>query len=252
MQNPNEQLLFEHSVEGGHGVIVSREYDVAEECFKHIIFGGKNATTSIGNSSAHSDGEGLGHTGTGMRGPANTAIYYSNLYSFNQRQFERDDDRNAGFGLKAWIYVPKACQANAAVPGSRGYRDANANTDDSYDEKNGNVRTDSDENEGEACPLFVWFEPCGGGGARYVAGAFERWAETNSIVILRPTVIRNNCKLRSSANGCGGAVTRGCWDVYGHLGEDYAERSGPHMRLADRVIQYVLDRRYTGGGVDGD
>eukprot|EP00466_Bigelowiella_natans_P018723 jgi/Bigna1/146001/aug1.107_g20709 len=220
MQDPNEQVLFEHSVVAGHGVVISREYNVVEECLKHVVFGRTKLTQSTGNNSA-SSGEDRSETRSGMRAPLDAIIDYSNLYSFNTRQFEKDDDRNAGFGLKAWIYAPKACQANAAA------------------------KVGLDENKGDMCPMFVWFNPCGGGWLNYNIIDFERWAETNNIVLLRPTVMPNNCKLRSSANGCGGSVTRACWDAYGHLGKDYAQRSGPHMRLANRVIQYVLDRRYT-------
>jgi len=253
MQDSNEQVLFEHSVEGGHGFIVSRDYDVAEECLKHVVFGGtKLIQRTGGNSASSGSGEGGSETRSDMQGPADGAIDYSNLYSFNQRQFEKDDDWSAGFGLKAWIYVPKACQANATVPSSisRGRSDGKG-TDNNGNEKSGNDKASLDENEGDMCPLFVWFNPCGDDGLHYDVGAFEGWAETNSIVVLRPTVIRNNCELRGSAHGCGGAVTRGCWDVYGYHGKDYAKRSGPHMRLANRVIQYVLDRRFT-DGADGD
>ncbi|GAB5359917.1 hypothetical protein AAMO2058_000583300 [Amorphochlora amoebiformis] len=195
MKDSNSQILFRNDIPEGHHVPgrAAGRVDVREECLKHTLMRGEIQPPGVVN--------------------------YSHVYSINQRRFIHEEDRNAGFGYKTWIYAPLACQNFAADDLSKANKKAAP----------------------EGCQVFIWFNSCGGGSGTYDTIEFEAYAETNNLVVIIPTVVPNNCWKRKSARGCGGSVMRACWDVYGHLGADYALRSGPHMRLFKRILTHILE-----------
>lgn len=64
-------------------------------------------------------------------------------------------------------------------------------------------------------------------------------ADANSIVLLMP-------RLQADAKQPAADVRRGCWDVFGQLGKDYARQSSPHLHPLLPMIQTI-----SSGGSDG-
>ncbi len=116
------------------------------------------------------------------------------ILRFNQREFAAKD---TGMADDAFVYVPKKCA------------------------------------DGATCRLHIAFHGCtqsskAVGDAFYVHGGYNRWADTNDLIVLYPQV---NASFLNP---------QGCWDWWGFTGPDYATRSGPQMAavkaMADRLL----------------
>jgi poly(3-hydroxybutyrate) depolymerase len=101
-----------------------------------------------------------------------------------------------GHGLAdtGWMYVPAACAAGAS------------------------------------CRLHVAFHGClqnaAEVGLQFVRDTgYNRWADTNRIVVLYPQT--------------GGAATNGCWDWWGYDSANYAKKSGPQMAAVKAMVDRV-------------
>ncbi|KPF69462.1 hypothetical protein IP84_06400 [beta proteobacterium AAP99] len=107
--------------------------------------------------------------------------------------------RNNGMAATGWVYVPQSCAAGAS------------------------------------CRLHVVFHGCQQNtatiGDNYVRNTgYNRWADTNNIVLLYPQT--------------GTGATNGCWDWWGYNSADYARKSGPQMA----GVRAMITRLASGGG----
>jgi poly(3-hydroxybutyrate) depolymerase len=85
------------------------------------------------------------------------------------------------------------------------------------------------------CRIHVAFHGCRQGraeiGEQFVLEAgYNRWADTNALIVLYPQAIK-----RYSASAWN---PRGCWDWWGYTGASYHTQSGPQIR----AVKAMLDR----------
>jgi poly(3-hydroxybutyrate) depolymerase len=85
---------------------------------------------------------------------------------------------------------------------------------------------------GQRCRVHVAFHGCRMSaeaiGTAFVEQAgYNRWAETNGVVVLYPQ-IKQSAKPVSNP--------RGCWDWFAYTGPDFARRSGLQMQAVRRMI----------------
>ncbi|KVX09798.1 depolymerase [Burkholderia ubonensis] len=114
------------------------------------------------------------------------------IIAFNQREFA---GTATGMAEQAYAYVPQACT------------------------------------QGTACRVHVAFHGCKQsasvvGDDFYRKTSYNRWADTNNIVVLYPQVdaskVPNN--------------PQGCWDWFGYTGKDYAVKAGVQMAAVNAMI----------------
>lgn len=124
---------------------------------------------------------------------------------FDQREFA---SQSSGLGDTGFVYIPAACAA-----------------------------------DGRGCAVHVVFHGCmqgvGAVGRTVVdGGGFNRWADTNRLIVLYPQVARSSA---SPFN------PKGCWDWWGQLGPylytgpAYASRSGLQPSAVRRMVQRLTD-----------
>ena len=146
-------------------------------------FGGNCATTAspfINNCNFDLAGDMLkylyGHLNT-----RNNGTLSGSLIEFDQTAFVSGH----GMDTKGWVFVPQGCAAGKT-----------------------------------ACKLHVVFHGCKQNtaklGQQFVRNAgYNRWADTNNIVVLYPQT--------------SSAAPNGCWDWWGYDSGNYAKKSGPQM-----------------------
>ena len=79
--------------------------------------------------------------------------------------------------------------------------------------------------EKEGCRVHVAFHGCSQSGERFSREAgYNRWAETNRLVVLYPRVEASFWN------------PRGCWDWWGYTGADYATKGGAQIRSVWRMV----------------
>lgn len=120
------------------------------------------------------------------------------LHRFDQRPF--GDASLADFG---YAYVPARCEANAG------------------------------------CAVHIFFHGCEQSadaiGTELADHAgFNRWAESNDIVVLYPQVEKS---LAAPMNPLG------CWDWWGYSGADYLDRRGPQLAAVQRMVATLAGGR---------
>jgi len=101
------------------------------------------------------------------------------------------------------------------------------------------------ECERGGCRVHVVFHGCRQNaqsvGERFVReSGYNRWAETNRLVILYPQTIA-----RWGWAWSGGFVfnPRGCWDWWGYTGPAYATKAGPQIRAVQAMIERMASPR---------
>jgi poly(3-hydroxybutyrate) depolymerase len=130
-----------------------------------------------------------------LYGPLQPAGTPGRLATFDQRPY----DPEGSLADTGWIYVPAACA------------------------------------KGERCRLHVALHGCRQGadfvGEAFVRGAgYDRWAETNRIVVLFPQAERS---LALPFN------PQGCWDWWGYEDADYATRRGTQVSALRAMVKAV-------------
>jgi poly(3-hydroxybutyrate) depolymerase len=120
------------------------------------------------------------------------------LRSFDQSEFVPGGTRAAGLADVGYVYVPKACA------------------------------------QGQRCRTHIALHGCkqnveSVGDAFYRYGGYNRWAETNRIVVLYPqTRVTWGAPLNPY----------GCWDWWGYTGPDYTAKSAPQIA----ALRAMVDR----------
>ncbi len=131
----------------------------------------------------------------GPLNPRNNGDLSGILTEFDQTAFVSGH----GMAQKGWVYIPRACAAGAV------------------------------------CKLHVVFHGCRQNAAtvaqRFVRHTgYNRWADTNDIVVLYPQT--------------GDLAPKGCWDWWGYDSENFANKSGPQIAAVKAMVT-----RLSGGAV---
>ncbi|MFD2233243.1 polyhydroxybutyrate depolymerase [Phaeospirillum tilakii] len=113
--------------------------------------------------------------------------------AFDQREFGGSDLADTGY-----LYLPEACRAG----------------------------------RGRECAVHVVFHGCRQGVAAVgdaitVRAGYNRWAETNRIIVLYPQVAPSLLPFNP----------RGCWDWWGYTGADFASRSAPQLAAIRAMVE---------------
>jgi poly(3-hydroxybutyrate) depolymerase len=167
-------------------------------------------TTDFGNECASNAAPSVNHCAVGGTGYDQAGAILQHIYgrlnpparelgskvvAFNQNEFAASAARMADEG---YVYVPKSCASGAS------------------------------------CRLLIAFHGCVQSASKvgdifYAHAGFNRWADTNKLMVLYPQV---NASLLNP---------QGCWDWFGYTGSDYATRTGPQLvavkAMADRLLR---------------
>jgi len=145
------------------------------------------------------DGSGYDQAGAilgQIHGPLNApvAALTGKLLAFDQGEFASNAARMAD---EAYVYVPGSCAS------------------------------------GTACRLHIAFHGCAQsakvvGDKFYMNAGYNRWADTNNMIVLYPQVNSSLLNLQ------------GCWDWFGYTGGSYPTKTGPQLAavkaMADRLL----------------
>lgn len=150
---------------------------------------GSFAAPYIYNCDYDTAGEILGHLYAGLQGPAEAT---REIRRFDQRPF--GDASLAEFGF---IYVPEGCE------------------------------------EGAGCRVHVFFHGCEQSadtiGTELIENSgFNRWAESNGIVVLYPQIEKSFAAPMNPL---------GCWDWWGYTGANYLDRGGAQLSAVERMVR---------------
>jgi poly(3-hydroxybutyrate) depolymerase len=131
-----------------------------------------------------------------LRQPAAEAT--GRLLSFDQARYADGDAHGVAMDDSGFVYVPQRCAM-------------------------------------ERCRLHVAFHGCGQGksevGERFVREAgYNRWADTNGLIVLYPQVVKRYSPFVFNP--------RGCWDWWGYTGAQYHTKAAPQIR----AVMKMLDR----------
>jgi poly(3-hydroxybutyrate) depolymerase len=122
--------------------------------------------------------------------PRKTGTLDGNLIEFDQTAFVSGH----GMGTLGWVYVPKTCSAGASCRLHVALHGCKQNNTD--------IGTDYVRNTG-----------------------YNRWADTNNIVVLYPQT--------------GKGATNSCWDWWGYDDQQYAKKSGPQMKAIVAMVDQL-------------
>ncbi|MFO0324479.1 MAG: PHB depolymerase family esterase [Burkholderiales bacterium] len=125
--------------------------------------------------------------------PRRAGVLQGRLITFEQTGFIADASKDWGLGERGMAFVPKSCS------------------------------------DGAQCRIHVALHGCKQnlsevGDAFARNAGFNRWADTNNIVVLYPQT--------------GKGATNGCWDWWGYASKDYAKKNAPQMQ----AIVAMIDR----------
>jgi poly(3-hydroxybutyrate) depolymerase len=102
--------------------------------------------------------------------------------------------------------------------------------------------------EAAQCRVHVAFHGCGQSveaiGERFVREAgYNRWADTNRIVVLYPQTIARNGWGVSGWRGSFVFNPRGCWDWWGYTGARYHTKLGPQLQAVQAMVNRLAAPR---------
>jgi poly(3-hydroxybutyrate) depolymerase len=134
----------------------------------------------------------LGHLYGNLQ-PRRNGTLQGRLITFEQSAFIADASKDWGLGERGMAFVPKSCT------------------------------------DGAQCRVHVALHGCKQnlsevGDAFVRMSGFNRWADTNNVVVLYPQT--------------GKGATNGCWDWWGYASKDYAKKNAPQMQ----AIVAMIDR----------
>lgn len=179
---------------------------------------GDNACTSASSpyiSNCNFDGAGTALQWMyGTLNARNNGTLTGSVIQFDQTEFLSGN----GMDTTGWAYVPAACAS------------------------------------GSACKVHVAIHGCLQGyatiGNRYIQNTgYNRWADTNNIIVLYPQAVADNTTHATSASGSL-ANPNGCWDWIGWYGKDFDQKTGKQLNAIKRMVDR-LAAGYTGGGGGG-
>lgn len=159
----------------------------------------KSEAPFLGHCQYDAAGEILSHILPNVNAPSEEAT--GTLESFNQHAIV--GDAAGSLAETGYLYVPKSCS------------------------------------EGEQCQVHISFHGCNqfadapGIDNTYAKSAgFNRWADTNNLVILYP---------QTQASNLNPFNPQGCWDWWGYSGDDYATRDGAQLKTVVGMVNYFAE-----------
>ena len=137
----------------------------------------------------------------GLQPPANAGAVPDNLIEFDQSVYT---ENAAGMDTTGYVYIPASCRS------------------------------------GQTCRLHIALHGCQQGrqtiGDEYArTTGYNRWAESNGIVVLYPQAVKIDSTLFDPFAG----NPKGCWDWWGYAGKDYLTRSAPQIAAIARMAKAV-------------
>jgi poly(3-hydroxybutyrate) depolymerase len=123
------------------------------------------------------------------------------LLSFDQARYADGDARGIAMDDVGFVYVPQRCAQ-------------------------------------ERCRIHVVFHGCRQGetevGERFVREAgYNRWAETNALIVLYPQVVKRYSPFVFNP--------RGCWDWWGYSGANYHTKAAPQIRAVMKMVERLAE-----------
>nr|WP_168710927.1 PHB depolymerase family esterase [Ningiella ruwaisensis] len=154
----------------------------------------------IGNCDYDAAGEILNFIYDGLKTPVDDK---ANQSLFTLDVTELSDLSGSSIADKAYIYIPETCQ------------------------------------KGQSCKLHVSFHGCNQSaedvGSTYAAHAgFNRWAQSNDIVVLYPQVEKSMFMPLNP---------QGCWDWWGYTDENYANQKGPQIQAIRNIVNALASSK---------
>jgi len=146
----------------------------------------------------------------------NTGTPGGTVVSFDQTKFIASGN---GMDTTGYLYVPAACASGST-----------------------------------ACKVHVALHGCvqshGSVGMDFVNNTgYNRWADTNNIIVLYPQAIADNTSHSTPGNGSL-SNPNGCWDWVGWYGSNFDEKPGVQMTAIVKMVNQITSG-YTGGGSGG-
>jgi poly(3-hydroxybutyrate) depolymerase len=179
---------------------------------------GNNACTTAGSpyiSNCGFDGAGaILKQIYGTLNARNTGTLGGSFIQFSQSEFLASPG-TYGLDTTGWAYVPAACASGAA------------------------------------CKVHVAFHGCqqyyATIGDKFIKNTgYNRWADTNNIIVVYPQTVADSVNHSPSPSGAG-ANNNGCWDWTGYYGTDFDKKTGKQMATIKKILDR-LSSGYTGGG----
>jgi poly(3-hydroxybutyrate) depolymerase len=146
----------------------------------------------------------------------NTGTLGGTVIQFDQTEFIANPN-SFGMDASGWAYVPAACASGAQ------------------------------------CKLHIAFHGCKQNyaaiGDKFIKNTgYNKWADTNNIIVLYPQTVADSVNHNPSPSGAG-ANNNACWDWVGYYGSDFDKRSGKQMAAIKKMIDRVSSGY--GGAPDG-
>lgn len=196
---PPENLVLVSDKPAGHGMITA---DAGVAC-------GVTASPFLNDCDYDAAGELLKH----LLGPLEPAAAKETgrILPFDQRPFAGGDAFAISMGDSGYLYVPKACEA-------------------------------------EACRVHVALHGCRMSveqiGERFVREAgYNRWADANRLVVLYPQTTPRNGPGFRDWRWSYVLNPRGCWDWWGYTGPQYANKAGPQVKALKAMVDRLAAPR---------
>jgi predicted peptidase len=177
---------------------------------------GCNVSISPYISNCHFDGAGAALQWIyGSLNARNDGALNGSLIQFDQTPFVSSGN---GMDTSGWLYVPASCATGAQ------------------------------------CKLHVAVHGCEQGyseiGAAFLNNAgYNKWADTNNLIVLYPQAIADNSTHSTPGSGSL-ANPNGCWDWIGWYGADFDQKTGVQMSAVMGMIKQITSG-YQGGGNGG-
>ncbi|CAF2856723.1 unnamed protein product [Rotaria sp. Silwood2] len=197
---PSANVVFKKDLKSAH--TFPTDFDSAGN-------NGCGSTSSPYISNCNFDGAGaiLKHIYGSLK-PRNDGVLSGKFIEFNQAEF-LTNSKSYGMDDTAWIYVPKNCA------------------------------------DGQNCKLHIAYHGCVQGyekvGDKFVKNTgYNRWADTNNIIVLYPQAVATT--LKSIESKATLPNSNGCWDWIGWYGSDFNVKSGKQSTAMKKMID-----RITGG-----
>ena len=166
-------------------------------------------------SNCHFDGAGVALQWIhGTLNARNDGTLGGSLVQFDQTEFVPSGD---GMDTAGWLYVPAHCAA------------------------------------GQQCRLHVALHGCLQGyssiGADFLNNTgYNRWADTNDILVLYPQAVADNAVHSTAASGSL-SNPNGCWDWIGWYGADFDQKTGVQAKAIMAMVDRILGGQSGGGGI---
>jgi Fibronectin type III domain len=149
----------------------------------------------------------------GTLNPRNNGTLGGSLVQFDQTEFIASGH---GMDTSGWLFVPAACAA------------------------------------GQQCRLHVALHGClqsySSVGAAFLNNTgYNRWGDTNNIIVLYPQAIADNTIHATAASGSL-PNPNGCWDWIGWYGTDFDQKTGVQAKAIMAMVDRIIKAQSSGSG----